>query len=286
MSAPEPLVSAEVDLRGFPFVPLYIERLTKSKAWLVCKRRPELAFYMLNLWMRAWHETPAGSIEDDDDVLADAAMCELRRWGKLRADVLRNWTKCSDGRLYHPVVAELAKESYAGRVEHRETLANKKERQRRWRGRLRELSARLRAVGVTPPPGASMETLETLMRQSAETSVDERETSTRDAVDEMETGKKGTGTGRGTKKEEERIYAFQGRALRLTRADYDAWRKLYHAIPDLDAELGRIDLSLAAESHAKPFVAASAMLNAKHQKLLAAKTAHDAAHKRVGMGPG
>jgi hypothetical protein len=43
-----------------PYMPLYIQRLQRSKAWLRCKRRPELAFYMVNLWMRAWHEVPAG----------------------------------------------------------------------------------------------------------------------------------------------------------------------------------------------------------------------------------
>jgi uncharacterized protein YdaU (DUF1376 family) len=102
-----------MDLTDFPFMPLYIARLQKSKAWLRCKRRPELAFYMLNLWMRAWHETPAGSIEDDDDVLADAAMCDLRRWAKIKDDLMQGWEKGEDGRLYHPVVTEIATESWA-----------------------------------------------------------------------------------------------------------------------------------------------------------------------------
>ncbi len=121
--APAPLVSAEVDLRGLQYMPLYIERLQKSKAWLVCKRKPELAFHMLNLWMRAWHEVPAGSIEDDDDVLADAAMCEPRRWGKVKADVLRGWVRCADGRLYHPVVAEFATQAWQERIGFRERTA-------------------------------------------------------------------------------------------------------------------------------------------------------------------
>src|SRR5262249_5330401 len=77
MKAPPPMVPAEVDLRDFPYMPFEVARLRRSKAWLICKRRPELAFYMLNLWTAAWHERPGGSLEDDDDVLADAAMCPV-----------------------------------------------------------------------------------------------------------------------------------------------------------------------------------------------------------------
>ncbi|WP_353861266.1 DUF1376 domain-containing protein [Azospirillum formosense] len=124
---PAPLVPAEVDLRGLPFIPLHIERLQLSKSWLACKRRPELAYYMLNLWMRAWHELPAASIEDDDDVLADAARADYRTWEKVREAVLRGWVKCSDGRLYHPVVAELAAEAWEHRKGYRERAAKARE---------------------------------------------------------------------------------------------------------------------------------------------------------------
>ena len=114
--APAPMVPAEVDLSDFKFMPLEVARLRRSKAWLICKRRPELAFYMLNLWAASWHERPAGSLEDDDDVLADAAMCPPERWAEVKADALRGWVKCSDGRLYHPVVAEKVAESWHGKL--------------------------------------------------------------------------------------------------------------------------------------------------------------------------
>lgn len=110
-----------IDLRDFPFMPLHIARLQKSKAWLRCKRRPELAFYMLNLWMRAWHEVPAGSIENDDDVLADAAMCEPRRWAKIKDEVLLGWVDDgTTGRLIHPVVTELAEEAWTSKQKQRQ----------------------------------------------------------------------------------------------------------------------------------------------------------------------
>lgn len=113
---PPPPVPSDADLTDFKFMPLEVARLRRSKAWLICKRRPELAFYMLNLWTAAWHERPAGSLEDDDDVLADAAMCSPDKWPKVRADVMRGWVKAADGRLYHPVVAEKVMDSWHGKV--------------------------------------------------------------------------------------------------------------------------------------------------------------------------
>lgn len=98
------------DVRCLPYMPLHIERLRKSRSWLRCKRRPELGYYLMNLWMRAWHELPAGSVPDDDDILADAAGCDPLEWEKIKADVLSGWELIGD-RFYHPVVVELAAEA-------------------------------------------------------------------------------------------------------------------------------------------------------------------------------
>lgn len=117
---PDPLVPAEVDLRDFSFMPLALHQLRRSKQWLIAKRRPELGFYCINLWAASWHEVPAASLEDDDDVLADLAMCESEHWAEVKSEVLRGWIKCGDGRLYHPVVAEKALEAWAGKLEFRE----------------------------------------------------------------------------------------------------------------------------------------------------------------------
>ncbi|MGI3902481.1 MAG: DUF1376 domain-containing protein [Janthinobacterium lividum] len=119
---PAPLVPAEVDLTNLPYMPIMIARLKQSRAWLVCKRRPELAFYMLNLWTASWHARPAASLELDDDVLADLAMCQPLAWKKVKADVLRGWIECSDGRLYHPVVVEQALSSWEKKVAHRNKM--------------------------------------------------------------------------------------------------------------------------------------------------------------------
>ncbi len=113
-------MSDDLDVRRLPYMPLQIERLRRSKAWLRCKRRPEMAFFLMNLWMRAWHEVPAGSIEADEDVLADAAMCDPIRWTEIRDEVMRGW-ELRDGRYYHSTVTELA-------IEAAEHLRGKKKR--------------------------------------------------------------------------------------------------------------------------------------------------------------
>lgn len=113
-----PLVRPEVTMRGMDFMALHYQRLRKSIAWLRAKRKPELGFYMMNLWGTAFHETPAGSLENDDDVLADAAMCSPERWAEVRDDVLHGWIRCSDGRLYSRFLAEVVNEAWERRKSH------------------------------------------------------------------------------------------------------------------------------------------------------------------------
>jgi uncharacterized protein YdaU (DUF1376 family) len=121
-NAPDPFVPQEIDLRDFPSMPVMIDRLRRSRAWLIAKRRPELGFYMLNLWMAAWHADTI-SLEDDDVVLADTAMCEPKVWERVRADVMRGWVRCSDGRLYHEVVCARALESWIAKLLQRRKSA-------------------------------------------------------------------------------------------------------------------------------------------------------------------
>ena len=127
---PSPLTPPECDLRDFPYMPLLVERLRRSKAWLLAKRQPEIGFYMVNLWTGSWHEFPAASLEDDDDVLADVAMCSPARWLKCRDAVMRGWVKCADGRWYHPVVAEQAIDAWDRKTKRKE--AGRKGNAVRW----------------------------------------------------------------------------------------------------------------------------------------------------------
>ena len=164
---PPPPVPADVDLRGHDWMPLYGERLFGSATWIESSDAARIA--ALRLW---WHsfakEKPAASLPDNDRLLAVYAGYGevVRAWKKIKAEAMRGWVLCSDGRWYHLVVAEIAMESWQRQQDHQESNAAKTERQRRWRERLKALTAALRAAGKTPPKGASLETLEKMARDA------------------------------------------------------------------------------------------------------------------------
>jgi hypothetical protein len=65
------------------------------------------------LWCASWHQVPAASLPTDDRLLASLAGYgrDMKGWSQVREDALRGFVECSDGRLYHPVVAEKALEA-------------------------------------------------------------------------------------------------------------------------------------------------------------------------------
>lgn len=112
-----PLTPPECDISDWPAMMLDVARLQKSRAWLICKSKPHLAFYMFNLWMEAWQDVPAASLENDDEVLADKARCrDVQHWLEIKTDVLRGFVVCSDGRLYHEVIAIKALEAWVKKL--------------------------------------------------------------------------------------------------------------------------------------------------------------------------
>jgi len=112
---PMPLVFEDVDLRDFAFMPLDVVRLRDSD--LAAEETPEACWAAVLLWCASWHQVPAGSIPDSDQWQAKQAGYVARgkvdkAWDSVRSGALRNWVKCSDGRLYHPVIAEKAKAAW------------------------------------------------------------------------------------------------------------------------------------------------------------------------------
>ncbi len=204
---PAPLVPPDVDLRDFAFMPLDVRRLRDSD--LVSYESPEACFAAVLLWSSSWHQVPAGSIPNNDQWIAKQAGYAARgridpAWNDVREGAMRGWILCSDDRLYHPVVAEKAIDAWETRTGFRETSSAKAERQKRWRERCKDLSEQLRARGVTPPAGASLQTLEALLRDAGvdvdgDERVDAQSVSSVDAethketstVDEGEIGCKG-----------------------------------------------------------------------------------------------
>lgn len=148
---PAPLVPADVDLRGLPFMPLDVNRLRDSDLAIEASGDEFRAAVLL--WCASWNQVPAGSLPDAEQALAAYAGFgrDLKSWKKVRDGALRGFVKCADGRLYHPVVAEKAIDAWAQRVEHRAAKENenkRKEKERQDRARMFEA---LREAGQVLP---------------------------------------------------------------------------------------------------------------------------------------
>jgi hypothetical protein len=170
---PEPLTPADCDLRDFKFMPLDVLRLRDSD--LAAVPDAEVFRAAVLSWCVAWHQVPAASLPNDD-----ASLCRLlgygrdmKGWLRLRAEgALRGYVLCADGRLYHHVVAEKARESWQKKMEQRARTAAARE------ARMRQKAS----ASVTEPP--------TPLSQNPAPSV------TEPATDNV-TGSKGQGQGQG-----------------------------------------------------------------------------------------
>ena len=122
MDLPKPLVAAHTDLRDFQFMPLDVVRFRDSDFTALIGAEAFRAGVIL--WCAAWHQIPAASLPDDDRVLANLAGYGrvVSAWLEVKESALHGWIKCSDGRLYHPVVAEKANEAYESKLKHRYKL--------------------------------------------------------------------------------------------------------------------------------------------------------------------
>ncbi|WP_018407913.1 DUF1376 domain-containing protein [Methylocystis rosea] len=122
-AAPEPLVAPEVDLRDFPYMPLDVVRLRDCD--LSASATGEEFRAAVLLWCASWHQIPAASLPDDDAVLSALAGYGriVKEWLKVKRGALRHWVKCSDGRLYHPTVAEKANEAWEAKKKQRDRTA-------------------------------------------------------------------------------------------------------------------------------------------------------------------
>jgi hypothetical protein len=190
---PSPLTPADCDLRDFSFMPLDVVRLRDCDL-SVHATGDEFRCAVL-LWCASWHQVPAASIPNDDVVLAQLAGFGrvVKEWLKVRAGALRGWVECSDGRIYHPVVAEKANEAWAGRLAYRakkeaERLRKAAEREAkkaaddatksigRSKGQIDlsggQGSGVLRTDGVNPPEIALKETVDSGQREGQLNPVD------------------------------------------------------------------------------------------------------------------
>ena len=103
----------------------------------------------LRLWWASWKQNPAGSLPAADYALCQLAGCGdvLDAWLAVKGEALRGWVKCSDGRLYHPVVCEQAEIAYKYRQRATASASGETARKHREREERRALFAKLRDAG-------------------------------------------------------------------------------------------------------------------------------------------
>jgi hypothetical protein len=116
LDLPAPLTPAVVDLRDYEYMPLHVARLRDSET--AFKTRGDEFRCAVLLWCAAWHQVPAASLPDDEGSLARYAGfgIAIKEWRKVRAGALRGFVKCSDGRLYHAVLATVAVHSWIAKL--------------------------------------------------------------------------------------------------------------------------------------------------------------------------
>jgi hypothetical protein len=165
-----PLVPAEVDLTDFQYMELDVRLLRDSK--FAAEVEPEAFRAGVLLWCASWHQIPAGSLPDNDVELSNLAGFGrvVKEWKKVRAQALSLFVACSDGRLYHPVIAAKAVAAWESKLRHQHSRLlerMRKENKNRADKKLDPLplptfdqwnSERL-AAGIpaeTPPPSAGI----------------------------------------------------------------------------------------------------------------------------------
>jgi len=123
---PDPLVPAEVDLRGLDYMPFFGNHLFGSDFNARCKDAEWRAG--VTLWWAAWNQQPAGSLPDDDMSLCRLADLgrDVKLWRRVKANAMRGFVKCADGRLYHSFLCKQVLVAWEKRVQERE-------RKRKWR---------------------------------------------------------------------------------------------------------------------------------------------------------
>lgn len=127
---PAPLVDPEVTMGGNDWFPLHFQRLRKSRWW---RKASDLARARnVMLWGEAYAGTPAGSLPDDDDELAEAAGfgMDAETFRLHKAEIMEPWTLCSDGHWYHPTLCEVILDTWSTKSAKRKAEAERKAAQR------------------------------------------------------------------------------------------------------------------------------------------------------------
>lgn len=146
-----PPVPPDLDLRDFQFMPLDVMRLVDSDLTAIATGEEFKAAVIL--WCKAWHQVPASSLPDDERMLAHLSGYgrDLKGWKKVKSVALRGFERCSDGRLYHAVIAEKAAEAGRAKAARHESQTADAARKKREREEREKMFSILREAGKAAP---------------------------------------------------------------------------------------------------------------------------------------
>lgn len=121
---PDPLVPPEVDLRDWRYMPLLVARLFGSTFHAQASDAAWRAG--VTLWLKSWHQIPAGTLPNDDRELCRLAElgADFRKFARVREWALHGWFLCSDGKLHNYTMAEVVLEAWEKRKANKEKASN------------------------------------------------------------------------------------------------------------------------------------------------------------------
>lgn len=122
---PAPLTAPDCDLRGYEFMPLYGQRLFGSAFYTLALQNPRAGIAAQKLWWEAWQQCPAGSLPSDSATLCRLADfgSDMKSWRRCEQIALHGFILCSDGRMYHPLLCDAARDAYERRLRDRKRKA-------------------------------------------------------------------------------------------------------------------------------------------------------------------
>ena len=144
-----PMTPSDCRLHDFHYMPILIARLFGSEFHARANDSEWRAG--VTLWLKSWHQSPAASLPDDDLLLARLAEFgrDVDSWMKVKEMALYGWVKADDGRLYHPVISELAMDAWEQKTKRKNRTADARAALEEKRRKEREEGEEGRTVTVT-----------------------------------------------------------------------------------------------------------------------------------------
>jgi hypothetical protein len=117
----------EIDLAGYEYMPLLGDKLFSSDFYAEATAEEFRA--ALTLWWAAWRQVPAGTLPNNDVVLASLAGYgrDVKAWLDVKPMALHGFAGAGDGRLRHTLLCQQAKIAFEKRVTTKKRVAQWRE---------------------------------------------------------------------------------------------------------------------------------------------------------------